>query len=150
LERDAVDAAPAGDSRGGETAHGGGAMSLPAPYWTSPDGRHVIYCADCLTVLPHLTGVDAVVTSPPYNQQIDKFKPSGMHKESKWVEKISNGYFDSMSESEYQQWQVDLLNAIYDSSSDTASVFYNHKCRWRDGEILWPLDWIRKSKWRVR
>ena len=41
-------------------------MSLPTPYWTSPDGRHVIYCADCLTVLPHLTGVDAVVTDPPY------------------------------------------------------------------------------------
>jgi DNA modification methylase len=35
-------------------------MSLPTPYWTSPDGRHVIYCADCLTILPHLTGVDAV------------------------------------------------------------------------------------------
>lgn len=42
-------------------------MSLPAPYWQSDDGRHVIYCADCLTVLPYLTGVDAVVTSPPYN-----------------------------------------------------------------------------------
>ena len=41
-------------------------MSLPTPYWTSPDGRHVIYCADCLTVLPHLTGVDAVVTDPPF------------------------------------------------------------------------------------
>jgi hypothetical protein len=41
-------------------------MSLPTPYWTSPDGRHVIYCADCLTVLPHLSGVDAVVTDPPY------------------------------------------------------------------------------------
>lgn len=41
-------------------------MSLPSPYWQSPDGRHVIYCADCLTVLPHLTGVDAVVTDPPY------------------------------------------------------------------------------------
>ena len=41
-------------------------MSLPTPYWTSPDGRHVIYCADCLTVLPLLTGVDAVVTDPPY------------------------------------------------------------------------------------
>ena len=61
-------------------------MSLPAPYWTSPDGRHVIYCADCLTVLPHLSPAasscassaemrncgglnltaDAVVTDPPY------------------------------------------------------------------------------------
>jgi hypothetical protein len=41
-------------------------MSLPTPYWTSPDGRHVIYNQNCLDVLPHLTGVDAVVTDPPY------------------------------------------------------------------------------------
>jgi len=41
-------------------------MSIPAPYWQSKDGRHVIYCADCLAILPHLTGVDAVSTDPPY------------------------------------------------------------------------------------
>ena len=44
-------------------------MSLPSPYWQSPDGRHVIYCADCLLVLPHLTGVDAVVTDTLTNQR---------------------------------------------------------------------------------
>jgi DNA modification methylase len=44
--------------------------TLHTPYWTSPDGRHVIYCADCLTVLPHLTGVDAVVTDPFYGIQV--------------------------------------------------------------------------------
>jgi site-specific DNA-methyltransferase (adenine-specific) len=37
----------------------------PTPYWTSPDGRHVIYCAPCEDVLPHLSGVHAVVTDPP-------------------------------------------------------------------------------------
>jgi len=36
------------------------------PYWTSKDGRHVLYNADCMDVLPTLTGVDAVVTDPPY------------------------------------------------------------------------------------
>lgn len=36
------------------------------PYWTSADGRHVIYNADCLEVLPTLEGVDAVVSDPPY------------------------------------------------------------------------------------
>jgi len=38
-----------------------------APYWTSRDGRHVLYNADCLEVLPTLAGVDAVVTDPPFN-----------------------------------------------------------------------------------
>lgn len=35
-------------------------------YYESPDGRIKLYRADCLDVLPTLTGVDAVVTDPPY------------------------------------------------------------------------------------
>ena len=38
------------------------------PYWTSPDGRHVIYCGDALAVLATLPdcSVQCCVTSPPY------------------------------------------------------------------------------------
>jgi site-specific DNA-methyltransferase (adenine-specific) len=36
------------------------------PYWTSHDGRHVLYHGDCLEVMPSLPKVDAVVTDPPY------------------------------------------------------------------------------------
>ena len=36
------------------------------PTWESDCGRVTLYCADCLDVLPTLTGVDAVVTDPPY------------------------------------------------------------------------------------
>lgn len=36
------------------------------PYWKSPDGHHVLYCADCLDVLPTLGRVDLVLTDPPY------------------------------------------------------------------------------------
>jgi len=44
-------------------------MSLPTPYWTSEDGRLVIYHGDCLDVLPELVGggVDLILTDPPYN-----------------------------------------------------------------------------------
>ena len=42
------------------------------PYWTSPDGRHVIWNADCLDVLPTLPKVDAVVTDPPYGIGADR------------------------------------------------------------------------------
>ena len=57
-------------------------MSLPTPYWTSPDGRHVIYNQNCLDVLPHLTGVDAVVTDPPYG--IDYKPERSLGKCKKW------------------------------------------------------------------
>jgi len=44
----------------------------PEPYWTSPDGTVVLYCGDCLQILPHLSGVDAVVTDPPYGIRADE------------------------------------------------------------------------------
>ncbi len=36
------------------------------PTWQTSDGAIRLYCGDCLDVLPTLSGVDAVVTDPPY------------------------------------------------------------------------------------
>lgn len=38
------------------------------PYYRSPDGRIVIYCGDCLEIIPELEAesIDAIVTDPPY------------------------------------------------------------------------------------
>ena len=41
-------------------------MPLPEPYYTSPDGRIVLYCADCRDVLAHLPAADLLLTDPPY------------------------------------------------------------------------------------
>jgi site-specific DNA-methyltransferase (adenine-specific) len=109
-----------------------------------------LYLGDCREVLPTLSGVDAVVTSPPYNQNIDKFRPSGMQKNWRWAEKIASGYFDSRDEGEYLAWQVELLDLLFAASRDGASLFYNHKCRWRDGVLLHPVDIVRASKWQFR
>lgn len=40
-------------------------MSLPAPYYA--DGGVTIYHGDMFDVLPHLSGIGAVVTDPPYS-----------------------------------------------------------------------------------
>lgn len=37
-----------------------------AEIWRSDCGRAVLYRGDCLEVLPELSGIDAVVTDPPY------------------------------------------------------------------------------------
>jgi site-specific DNA-methyltransferase (adenine-specific) len=39
------------------------------PYWTSPDGRHVIHCGDNVAVMSGFpdASIDLVVTSPPYD-----------------------------------------------------------------------------------
>lgn len=128
------------------------ATETARPDWQSPEGDIALYLGDCLDVLPKLPreSVDVVVTSPPYNQRIDKFKPSGMHRESRWVNKISAGYPDSLPEPEYQRWQVAVLDAIHSICSEGASCFYNHKLRWRQGQLLHPIDLVRMSKWDIR
>jgi DNA modification methylase len=115
-------------------------------------GDATLYCGDCLEILPTLApgSVDAVVTSPPYNQNIDRFKPSGMQKNWGWAKKISSGYFDSRDESEYVAWQIEVLNHLHRACAEHASCFYNHKCRWRDGVLLHPIDIVRASAWSIR
>jgi len=41
-------------------------MTLPKPYFETDLG--VLYCADCLSILPHLEPVDLVLTDIPYNE----------------------------------------------------------------------------------
>lgn len=41
------------------------------PTWQTDDGSVRLYLGDCLDVLPHLSGVDAVVTDPPYGMKLD-------------------------------------------------------------------------------
>lgn len=120
-------------------------QSLPGPDPVNYYYQHeavTIYHGDCREILPKLGLVDLVVTSPPYNQSIDTFKPSGMHRETTWVQKISAGYQDHVDEAEYQQQQRALLNAIGAILAPNGSVFYNHKLRWRDGTLLHPAVWL--------
>lgn len=43
-------------------------MSMPDPVTI---GHATLYCGDCLEILPHLGGIDAVVTDPPYQMRIE-------------------------------------------------------------------------------
>jgi site-specific DNA-methyltransferase (adenine-specific) len=100
--------------------------------------------------------LDIVITSPPYNTGMvgnAKIKPSGFRKEfsmAKNLHKMTSGYRDTLPEEEYQQQQVDLLNALYRVMKPHGSVMYNHKIRWRDKYMIHPMDWVRKSKFNLR
>jgi len=125
-----------------------------SPTWER-DGIQ-LYLGDCLEILPHLSKVDAVVTSPPYNQMTSvPENPSGSWADShggagfvrKWNE---FGYEDDIPEKEYQNWQNGLFSLCAEKSTEFASLFFNHQVRWRQGEILHPIEWFRPAGWKLR
>jgi DNA modification methylase len=108
-------------------------------------------------VLPTLEkgSVDCVVTSPHYNQMGSIGEPSGSWADShggagfvrSWRE---NGYDDTQPEDDYQTEQLHIFSVACRIASPTASLFYNHQCRWRHGEILHPVQWFRPEGWKLR
>ncbi len=102
-------------------------------------------------------GIDLIVTSPPYNQLegVTDRAPSGLWADKRggagfvaaWKE---NGYADDVAEPDYQQQQNDMFERLATFCKPTASLFYNHQVRWRDGVMLHPIQWFQPSSWQLR
>jgi len=136
---------------------------LPAPYWQEPG--ITIYCGDAAEIIPHLSDVQTVVTSPPYNQlgDLDGSRVSGLWagkgnyergvhtRHNTWAQKWEqHGYEDTRTEIEYQADQIRLANALAKVTTPTASLFYNHQCRWRNKTLLHPVQWFTPDGWNLR
>jgi len=124
-------------------------FTKPGDLWLLDGGRHRVLCGDSTKAddVARVMGgklAQLMVTSPPYNQSIEKFKPSGMHKEGDWVGKVGRlAYHDTMPEAEYQAWQTAQLQMLHDTAmAECGSVFYNHKIRYRDKRVVSPYEWI--------
>lgn len=120
------------------------------PYYQ--DDSVTLYHGDCLDILPEISGVDLVVTSPPYNLKVMPWPPLGHWTNGqakggggKWSGSDGRGgveytdHDDSMPWGAYELWQREVLSALWGSLSDTGAIFYNHKPRIA-GERVWlPL-----------
>ena len=115
-----------------------------------------LWLGDNAEIIPTLSGVDCVVTSPPYNQMASLMRPpSGSWAKADFgrgfVEKWqAGGYTDDKPEPEYQLEQIRLFATIRNVCNPKASLFYNHQIRWRDGVLLHPVDWFKPEGWRLR
>ena len=118
-------------------------------------GQHRLMCGDNMTDFPLLMGgirAHLVVTSPPYNQDIQSFHPSGMQRESPaFVHRMASAYMDTKDEATYRKEQLILLEELAHSHlRPDASIFYNHKIRYRDKHIVHPLEWLLKLPFHIR
>jgi site-specific DNA-methyltransferase (adenine-specific) len=114
-------------------------------------GSATLYLADCRDVLPTLSGVDAVITSPPYNlgNKTGGGFPNVAGRDwdttptGKWQRAaIADGYgshHDNMPWGEYEDWQRATLAALWATLAETGAIFYNHKPRARNKEMWLPL-----------
>jgi site-specific DNA-methyltransferase (adenine-specific) len=125
------------------------------PYYEQ-DGI-TIYHGDCREILPGLGGIDATFTSPPYNTLGSRIpeKPSGMWGQSHGGIGLArdvnaDGYADDLDEAEYQAQQIAIVEMVAARLRPGGSLFYNHKCRWRDGVISHPALWMRPSSLYLR
>ncbi len=84
--------------------------------------------------------IDVIITPPPYN--ISAKKPQ-KHKRHNMVG--YDGFDDHMPEAEYQQQQVELLDACCRILKPGGSMFYNHKPRHVEGVEINPHAWIERS-----
>lgn len=108
------------------------------PYYQ--DDAVQIFHGRCEEVLPTLTDVDLVVTSPPYNLRGDGNKPSAEHFHS-----LASGYIDhtdDMPHADYVAWQHSVLRLLWATLSDDGAIFYNHKPRVGGPSVRLPLELI--------
>ena len=103
---------------------------------------------DCLNVLKTMPNkcIDCVVTSPPYNLGGD-FHICNNHKRTTYG--TYNTFKDNLTEQDYQQNQIEVLNELYRVTKDESFVFYVHKERIVKNNIISPIEWIRKTKWLI-
>lgn len=126
-----------------------------------------IYHGDCREVLPELppAAFDIVFTSPPYNlgntsgggmpgKNLGHYDPrggmggrgGGASATGKWSGgALAHGYDDyndNMPHDEYCAWQRETLRACWAQISDKGAVFYNHKPRILNGQLVTPFDYL--------
>ncbi len=109
---------------------------------------NILVNGDCLSELKKIESnlIDCIVTSPPYNKKglIGKVKPGNQVWKKFNID--YNSYGDNLSEEDYHQWMIDILNEMYRIIKPDGSIFFNHKPRRHRNKVHLPTDFICKSK----
>lgn len=102
------------------------------PYYS--DDAVTIYHAKCEDILPTLSDVGMVLTSPPYNL--------GQTQGTEW-KALGGGYGvhdDAMPHAEYVAWQQVVLRMCWESLAADGAIYYQHKPIARGNHLRLPLE----------
>lgn len=104
-----------------------------------------IYCGDNADILPTLSGLDLIITSPPYNLGVSTGGGlAGALNSGKWKSaRLANGYEnhnDAMPLEQYREWQKSFLFNAWQALKSTGAIYYNHKPRVQAGILQTPFD----------
>lgn len=107
-----------------------------------------IYNEDCKQTMSKIENgyIDCIITSPPYNLGGD-FHTFVNGKRVTYGD--YNTYKDKLTEEDYQNWQIDILNECYRVLKDDGVMFYNHKNRIVKGSVISPFEWLSKTKFNI-
>lgn len=125
-------------------------------------GNATLMLGDCTKVLPSISGIDTVITSPPYNMGVtagggfaSKFVRNHGHYDpdagyrkrgggGKWSGgDLADGYgthSDNMPWNEYEDWQRCILSLCWNTLTNDGAIFYNHKPRPQMQEVWLPTS----------
>lgn len=89
---------------------------------------------------------DAVITSPPYNKH---------HRQStlgitRRYNVLYNDFQDSVTQEEYEEDQIRVLNEAFRVVKPGGNMFYVHKLQYWKKQPFSPLQWLRKTNWEIR
>lgn len=105
-------------------------------------GNSTLYLGDCADILPRISGIDACITSPPYN--LGGFHQMKRGNSAKWE---YDEFSDDMPEDEYQAQQIIIASLLFNIVD--GPLFYSHKNRIVDGHLISPLSWMQKTPWVI-
>lgn len=120
------------------------------PYFSQID--FTLFNDDCLKTLKLIEddSVDLVVTSPPYNNWRNKRTQAQRAEYWQRTNIVYDNFDDKMTDAEYQQNQIDVLNELYRVIKPTGTICYNHKDQIFNFEVTSPISWILQSKLKFR
>jgi DNA modification methylase len=123
---------------------------MTAPYYS--DDLVTLYHGDCREVLSDLSGsgdtlAQIVVTSPPYNMGLTPggngrgmYRASGSRKGGRFRDGYGDGeHDDAMPQTEYDEWQRDIIELLWASIPNDGAIFNNHRVRIEHGRARLPL-----------